>query len=333
MKIKPFLQITYALAGLCISLFTAIMTYLIIDEPIGLKMISQITLTILSTLPIITIFSYYIGKYLSRKFELISLRLDEIDKNKFLNTEHNDKIKEINSIHTSINNLSSRLESTVLELQENNKNLNNIIKSISHDIKTPLTIIDGYLEELEDNIISKNNIPHIIDILKKETAYLNELTSETINYIQALEPLHTSKDTILLKEFLSLEVCPLIRVHSGVTLKCEIDEELTIEFNSLSLKKIIVNLLYNASKHTKKGTIIIKVIKENIVVEDTGMGINSKYSQTIFEPFISLDESRNREKNGFGLGLSIASSLAKNNSYTLVLDTNYRNGCKFILQK
>ena len=52
-----------------------------------------------------------------------------------------------------------------------------------------------------------------------------------------------------------------------------------------------------------------------------------------FEPFISLDESKNREKNGFGLGLSIARNLAQNNGYRLLLDEHYKRGCRFILKK
>ena len=63
------------------------------------------------------------------------------------------------------------------------------------------------------------------------------------------------------------------------------------------------------------------------------MGIDKEYSERIFEPFVCLDESKNREKSGFGLGLSIAKNLAKNNDYKLVLDTSYNKGCKFLLKK
>ena len=319
-------------AGLSIALFTAVMTYLIIDEPIGMKMFSKIGLTVLATLPLIGLFSYYIGVYLSKKFDYIASRLDAIHESRFIRDNHHDKIVDITNIHRSIDDLSSRLEGSILELQKNNTNLSSIIKSLSHDIKTPLTIIDGYLEECEDDLVTKEEMPKVIKILKKETAYLNELSSEVIAYIQSQE-LVSPKSTINLKDFLHTEVCPLLRVSKQVELKCKIDESDTVEFSPTALKKILINLLHNASKYTTKGSITAKVLNQNIIIEDTGIGIDIENIETIFEPFVCLDKSQNREKNGFGLGLSIAKILAQSNGYELVLDATYKGGCKFILKK
>jgi Signal transduction histidine kinase len=66
---------------------------------------------------------------------------------------------------------------------------------------------------------------------------------------------------------------------------------------------------------------------------DTGIGIVKKDRERIFEPFVALDESRNREKSGFGLGLSIARNLAENNGYELFLDDSYERGCRFVIKK
>ena len=331
MKIKSFLILVYTLAGLSIAVFTAVMTYLIIDEPIGMKMFSKIGFTVLATLPLIGLFSYYIGLYLSKKFDYIASRLDAIHENKFIKDMHHDRIVDITKIHSSIDDLSSRLENSILELQKNNTNLSSIIKSLSHDIKTPLTIIDGYLEECEDDLVTKEEMPKVIKILKKETAYLNELSSEVIIYLKSQE-LVSQKTTIFLKDFLHTEVCPLLRVSKQVELKCEINETDTIEFNPIALKKILINLLHNASKYTTKGSITTKFLNKSIIIEDTGSGVDSENSESIFEPFVCLDESKNREKNGFGLGLSIAKNLAQSNGYELVLDTDYHSGCRFILR-
>jgi len=118
-----------------------------------------------------------------------------------------------------------------------------------------------------------------------------------------------------------------------VELKCEIDDDFSIVFDRMALKNILVNLLHNASKHTEQGTITIKSHGDSIIIEDTGVGIASKYARSIFEPFYCVDESKNREKSGFGLGLSIARNLATNNGYALSLDNSYKEGCKFLLQK
>ena len=237
--------------------------------------------------------------------------------------ESNDKLKQI----------SLRLEESVLELQQNNQNLSAIIKSLSHDIKTPLTIIDGYLEELEDGLVECEEVPKVTAILKKETAYLNELSSEVIGYIQSKEIVTNKKERIFLKDFLHAELSSLLRIDEKIELKYEIADHDTIVFNRMALKKILVNLLHNAIKYTNQGSITIKVENENIVIEDTGIGIDPQFSQSIFEPFSRLDESRNRTKGGFGLGLSIANNLAQKNGYKLYLDESYTNGCRFVLEK
>ncbi|WP_428737328.1 sensor histidine kinase [Sulfurimonas sp.] len=332
MKIKPFLQLIYALSSLFIALFTAIMTYVIIGEPIGFKMSSKIALTIVATLPMIALVSYFIGSYLSKKFTYIASRLDTLDTHQLPDASYSDKIVEITNIHNSIDALSKRLYDAIDSLKTNNKHLNIALRSLSHDIKTPLTIIDGYLDEFEDGLVTNEELPKVVNILKKETAYLKELSSEVIFYIQSQQMQQTSQKEIALKQFLDQEVCPLIRVNKDVIMHCDIQENNTITFHPTALKQILFNLLHNASKYTQKGFITIKFLDGNIVVEDTGSGISSKYKEEIFEPFVSLDANKNREINGFGLGLSIASNLAKNNHYTLTLDQNYTKGCRFILE-
>jgi len=332
MNAKMYLIVYYSVAGVIISLFTAVMTYWIIGTPIGSKMIFKIFLTVLATLPIIGILSYLIGRCLSGRLAAISHCLNDISEDKFLTDKHEESITDINAIHESIHELSHRLENSISTLKKNNAQLNNMILSLSHDIKTPLTIIEGYLEELEDGIVTEEQKPEVFATLKKETAYINELSSEVIHYLQSLEG-NVKKERIVLKDFLHDEVCPLIRTPKAVELKCEIQEGFDIVFDRIGLKSILVNLLHNATKHTEKGCITVKSFENGIIIEDTGIGIDSKEAEMIFEPFYCADESKNREKSGFGLGLSIANNLAENNGYELSLDSNYGEGCRFVLME
>jgi len=332
MNTKTYLILYYSIAGIIISLFTAIMTYYIIDVPIGSKMIFKIFLTILLTLPIIGLLSYLIGSCLSQRLFAISNCLNNINEDKFLKEKHEENITDISAIHESIHQLSKRLERSIGKLKDSNQQLNNTIISLSHDIRTPLTIIEGYLEELEDDIVAPERRTHVMGILKKETAYIQELSSEVIHYIQSLET-DIQQEPIHLKSFAYEKVCPLLRVKEKVTLECELDEDFTLMFNPIALKTILINLLHNASKHTVEGEIRLKVKEEKILIEDSGIGIEPQFKETIFQTFYALDESRNRKDGGFGLGLSIARNLAENNGYQLYLDTNYQKGCRFILSK
>ncbi len=219
------------------------------------------------------------------------------------------------------------------QLSQLNQNLSTIIKSLSHDIKTPLTIIDGYLEELDDGLVDCDEIPRVTAILKKETAYLNELASEVIDYVKSKENSFNKKENIPLKEFLEGDVFPLLRVNERVKLICDVDEKESVVFNPIALKKVLINLLHNASKYTFEGEIRVSASDSKIIIEDTGIGIDEAFSKTIFEPFVCLDESRNRQNYGFGLGLSIAANLANNSGYELLLDSSYKGGSRFVLEK
>lgn len=332
MKLKDFLILVYGGASLLLAIFTAFMTYVIIDEPIGMKMFSKISLTVIATLPIIAALSYFLGSYLSKKFSHIRHCLDSIHQDQFLKDSHHERLSDIAQIHNSIHQLSHRLESSIGELKRNNHHLNAIILSLSHDIKTPLTIIDGYLEEIGDGLIDINRLPQTIEILQKETRYLNELSSEAIAYIKSLESINQT-EPIALHPFIVHEILPLLPIKESIELRYEIEPQEIIHFHPLALKKILLNLLDNANKFTPSGTIKIYGDHQALIVEDSGIGIDPNTTQDIFKPFVCLDESKNRKSGGFGLGLSIAKNLALSNGYDLRFDKSYQEGGRFVLFK
>ena len=123
MKIKSYLITIYTLAGLCISVLTAIMTYLIIGQEIGSKMFFQIVLVIVFVLPIIMIISFYFGNYLSKNFNKIQEQLEDIKLGDYKKQEEYNKIKEIKEINTSMNFLSNKLEFLIDDLKQKNQKL------------------------------------------------------------------------------------------------------------------------------------------------------------------------------------------------------------------
>jgi len=320
------------MAGIVVSLFTAVMTSWVIGVPIGKMMAFKIFLIVLMTLPIIGILSYAIGGCLSGRLATISACLNNISEDKFLTQKHQEDITDINSIHESIYELSCRLKSSISNLKRTNNQLNTMLLALSHDIKTPLAIIDGYLEEMEDDIVKPLDKPRIVGVMRQEVAYINELSTDVIEYLQSLEPV-CKKTTISLKDFLYTEICQLVHVSKEVVLQCHVKDDFAVEFDRLALKSILLNLLHNASKYTKYGRITVNAEDKRILIEDTGVGIRNENIEKIFEPFYCEDASKNRETCGFGLGLSIAKNLAQNNGYKLFLDTEYTQGCRFVLEE
>ena len=101
--------------------------------------------------------------------------------------------------------------------------------------------------------------------------------------------------------------------------------------NTIDLKKVLVNLLQDAIKYAHSEEIKIYSLNGTIVVEDSGIGIDPAHHSKIFEPFYTVDSSKNREHNGFGLGLAITKNLCQRNRCIIEYDATYKNGARFVL--
>ncbi|RXK03841.1 hypothetical protein CRV02_01200 [Arcobacter sp. CECT 8989] len=334
MKIKTFIVILATVAGLIVSTFTAVMTFVIIGKPICSVMLIKISLTVLSVLPVIGFLSLFSGTYLSRKFLFIQERLTKIRDQEFTQNNSKNFISEVHEINDDINYLSNQLETLIGDLRQKNHNLSNLLISMSHDIKTPITIINGYIEEIEDGLVSKKQLPEALDYMKKEINFLNELTVDMLEFISSMER-HKAKEKIILYYFLENELFPLLPKNENVQLINEINKDLVIEFNKIDLKKICINIICNAIKHIEKGYVKVYSEGENIYFENNGNKIEKEYSQKIFDPFFTTSKSKNRKnrKNGFGLGLSIVSNLSTNNSYKCSLKSSDEKKTIFSLEK
>ena len=246
MKIKSFIIVVYLFAGLIISSLTAFMTFLIINEPIGFKMFSKIVFIIMLMLPIIGLISFYLGKYLSTKFSFIKNRLENIKEENFTYDDSVNVILEINEINESMNYLSSKLNDLIKNLKQKNANLSDLLISLAHDIKTPITVIYGYIEEIEDGLISDDDLPKALAHMKQELNFVNEITVDMLEYITSMKN-HKERQKIDLKNFINFEVYPILEKQSAVKLINEVEKGFFIEFNTMDFKKVCLNILQNAS--------------------------------------------------------------------------------------
>lgn len=332
MKIKSFIIIIYICAGLLISILSAFMTYIIIGEPIGKQMILKIIFTILLMLPIIWLISYLFGNYLSKKFNFIKNRLENIKKEDFSQNTSQNIIQEINDINQSMNFLSSQMDTLINDLKQKNQNLSNLLISMAHDIKTPITILNGYIEEIEDGLICDEKLPMVLLHMKNEVKFLDELTVDMLEFIVSMQN-NKIKNKISFKLFIQNEVFTILPKNKKISYINEIEDDFIIEFNKIDLKKICINILFNAIKYTSSGYIKVYLKDKTVIFENDGQEIKDKYKTKIFEPFFTIDKSKNRKNSGFGLGLSIVSNLSKNNGYKCYLEFSDKEKTIFCLKK
>ena len=208
--------------------------------------------------------------------------------------------------------------------REEEKKRKEFIATISHELKTPITIISGQLEGMIYNIGK----------YKDRETYLKK-SYDCTQELRALvdEMMEISKSEILEKD-LKLEVINLSDLlkdlvnrqnylieEKNLELNYKVEKNLIIKVDKEKIIKVINNLINNAIKYSPHGEkIIIKAFKSKasktvvLEIENTGVTIEEKYLSEVFNPFFRVEKSRNRKTGGSGLGLYIVSQILKSHN-------------------
>lgn len=211
------------------------------------------------------------------------------------------------------------------EVSIDNKNFKEqhqkMISNISHDIRTPLTALMGYVDLLSDNLNSKEKYEEYLEIIKERGNVLKELMEEFFQ----MAKLECDDKEIIIERFNISEVVRqnIITFMNEINKKNIIpqinigDEEIFVLGNKKGTNRIITNLISNSLRYGYEGNIIgIDLIKDSNWVEisiwDRGKGINKNEIPYIFDRLYTVEKSRNRKFQGSGLGLSIVKSLVEN---------------------
>lgn len=212
------------------------------------------------------------------------------------------------------------------ELQSIEMFRSDFISDISHEFRTPLTSIDGYVKLLND--ASEDDRSKYIKIINEEVKRLTLLTSNILmlNNIEN-QTLMLKDDTFRLDEQIRQSLLLLEPKWSKKSLDLVIDlEAVTITGNENLLSQVWINLLDNAIKFTPNaGQIRITLSHDKILtIQDTGIGISQEDLNRIFEKFYKSDQSRSAEGNG--LGLSIVSKIIELHDGNISIHSEENNG-------
>lgn len=197
------------------------------------------------------------------------------------------------------------------ELSKNEILKNDFISNVSHEIKTPLAVIQNYAKALTNKNLDEETKEKYLNSLQNACKKLSDL----ITNILKLNKLENQRLKIDLKQFnLSESITNQILNYEtlienkNIELECNIEEDINIISEETYLEIIWSNLISNAIKFTdNNGKIFISLIKLNneiiFKIKDTGCGIDSETGKNIFEKFYQGDTSHSKEGNGLGLAL------------------------------
>jgi two-component system phosphate regulon sensor histidine kinase PhoR len=220
---------------------------------------------------------------------------------------------EINIIAETTTKMSKNVKDYLNQIEMEKQIRQEFFSNASHELKTPITSVQGYAELLESGIIQEEGQKRdFLNRIKKEAANMNNL----INDILMISRLET-KDAEVLKTNVRLSIVlddiiesikPLAASHEVlIHMDCK---PICIYANTQQMKELFGNLISNAVKYNKPGgEVWVKVREEDrnliVQVKDNGVGIPKESLSRIFERFYRVDKGRSKKQGGTGLGLSI----------------------------
>lgn len=214
------------------------------------------------------------------------------------------------------------------------------VANVSHELKTPLTSIKGFVETLKTNDIrDRETLDKFLDIIDIEAKRLTYLIEDILTLSEIENDIvNKNKEDFNMKSML-LEIENLLSYKiKKKDIHLEIKNELEMLYGEKTwISQILINLMDNAVKYTpEKGYVRVDIGTKddviNIKVEDTGIGIEDKHLDRIFERFYRADKSRSRLEGGTGLGLSIVKNIVISLNGTIQVESKIDKGSTFLVK-
>jgi two-component system, OmpR family, phosphate regulon sensor histidine kinase PhoR len=341
-KKVPF-RLAFRLAlysGLSIILILAPAVYFLFS----LSLPESLLISISTGLIVLTVVYFFTWQFLYKRLETIHTISKNITRKKFDEYEdiqiHNKD--ELDHVITQSIRASKTVERELQRLNKIENYRKEFIGDISHELKTPIFAIQGFVETLLNGALEDEEVNRVF--LKKVMRNVNRLTYLTKDLME-ISRLETGE---LKSNFQNLYLSNLVLdVVEGLQYKArnenvdifveKIDSDLQIKADRNQIKQVLVNLIENSVKYNKPGghvRIGVKPFPRNqnkiiLFVEDTGIGMEQSDLERVTERFFRVDKSRSREKGGTGLGLSIVKHIIEAHGEQLFIESAPEKGSTF----
>ncbi|MFV0518470.1 MAG: sensor histidine kinase [Aminipila sp.] len=226
-----------------------------------------------------------------------------------------------NEIMKPVYKLQDRLEKATEENKKAEQIRSEFVANVTHELKTPLTSISGFIETLQDGAAENPEIRNkFIDIIAIETSRLERLIEDVL-VLSEIENKRVPMDIVAIdvNDNLNkiLSTIEPIAESKGITIETYFEDSCFIEGNTDRFIQMMMNLIGNAIKYSKEdqsGKVRVLTRKDEhkvyVNVEDNGIGIAEEHFERLFERFYRVDKSRTKKGGGTGLGLSIVKHIA-----------------------
>lgn len=285
----------------------------------------------MGTIFIILVLAYLLTNMITKplkRMKKTALRMADLDFSERCKVESQD---EIGSLANSLNILSDNLDGALTSLKSANEKLEEDIEkerqmekmrkefvaSVSHELKTPVSVIEGYAEGIKDGIVDENDQGEYVDIIIDEAKKMGRLVTDMLDVSQM-----ESGSFKLVKEKFYLDelVNDLIRKYAGLMESAELKPDVHVEnkvfvyADRRRLEQVITNFITNAAKYTDSRkyariSLTVEGCKAKFEIENSCEKIPEEELQKVWDIFYKIDKSGNKKFGGTGIGLAIVKNI------------------------
>ena len=245
---------------------------------------------------------------------------------------------EIDELAANMNQMAMKLDEDFRRIKRMEKVRSEFLGNVTHELKTPISSISGYIETLLEGAIKDENVNlGFLERSLENVQRLDELVTDLVE-ISRIETgeLRMNFEYFNIHDLLNDLFKDAHQRNSNKNLKIQLevpDKKLFIYGDKSRLDQVIANLLSNAMRYTDQGQIRIKVMRRDneliFSIRDTGIGISRKALSRIFERFYRTDKARDRRKGGTGLGLAISKHIIEAHGSHIYVDSLKGKGSTF----
>lgn len=327
-------------------LLTSIITligYLFIELKRAYQTVPDWLWLIAFALLVLALILFTIYTNITRRVRRIQERIEESGMDSISKT---DRTMTLNMLEVAVSEWTAKQARLVKELESREEFRREYMGNVSHELKTPIFNIQGYILTLLDGALDDPKIAS--KFLKRAAKSVDRMTSlikdmdvlskvETGQYDIRLEPVQLK---LLIEDTLQGVESYARKNDANISVDFQVDERTNVLCDTARIEQVLDNLIVNSIKYSdgeKKVAIAITDIenKVQISVKDNGFGIPEKDLGRIFERFYRVDKARTRDAGGSGLGLSIVKHIIDRHNQTIMVQSKEGEGTtfKFTLDK
>ena len=238
-----------------------------------------------------------------------------------------------------MNDLATTLESDISNMKKMEQVRTEFLSNVTHELKTPIASIAGYLETLKDGALNDTDVNQtFIKRSLKNAKRLEALVTDLVD-ISRIETgemeIHLEKVDLkpLLEEVINDAKQRNEKKELDILLEMNNQNEIIVNGNLDRLRQVFDNLISNAIRYTVNGSVVMSTERNNGIIEfkvqDTGIGIDSESAERIFERFFRTNDARKIVRGGTGLGLAICKHIIEAHNSSISVESIEKEGSIF----